>query len=97
MFRISDLENQTAEIPQSYLAIIYIECKIKIIFQLKQLLDLRKVKPELINQDVLPIIISQNNNQQNDEVIQNIQKNEIKQQKLSAREKRLLKELEENN
>lgn len=82
---------------QNYLTIIYIECKIKIIFQLKQLLDLRKVKPELINQDVLPIIISQNNNQQNDEVIQNIQKNEIKQQKLSAREKRLLKELEENN
>ena len=59
---------------QNYLTIIYIECKIKIIFQLKQLLDLRKVKPELINQDVLPIIISQNNNQQNDEVIQNIQK-----------------------
>lgn len=82
---------------QNFLTIIYIECKIKIIFQLKQLLDLRKVKPELINQDVLPIIISQNNNQQNDEVIQNIQKNEIKQQKLSAREKRLLKELEENN
>lgn len=82
---------------QNFLTIIYIECKIKIIFQLKQLLDLRKVKPELINQDVLPIIISQNNNQQNDEVIHNIQKNEIKQQKLSAREKRLLKELEENN
>lgn len=82
---------------QNFLTIIYVECKIKIIFQLKQLLDLRKVKPELINQDVLPIIISQNNNQQNDEVIHNIQKNEIKQQKLSAREKRLLKELEENN
>ena len=30
---------------------------------LKQLLDLLKVKPELINQDILPIILSQNQNQ----------------------------------
>lgn len=33
---------------------------------LKPILDLYKVEPELFNQDVLPIILSQNQNQQND-------------------------------
>lgn len=35
---------------------------------LKPILDLYKVEPELFNQDVLPIILSQNQNQQNDEI-----------------------------
>lgn len=33
---------------------------------LKPILDLYKVEPELFNQDVLPIILTQNQNQQND-------------------------------
>ena len=45
---------------------------------LKQLLDLLKVKPELINQDILPIILLQNQNQQNDKIIRNMKKKKKK-------------------
>lgn len=44
------------------------------------MLDLYKYNPELINQDVLPIILSQNQCKQNDKIIKKI-KNEMKKQK----------------
>lgn len=43
-------------------------------------LDLRQAKPEVINQDVLPIILSKNQNQQNNEIIKKI-KDEMRKQK----------------
>lgn len=78
--------------PQIYLINIYSRVRNNI---LKQLLDLLKVKRELINQDILPTILSQNQSQKNSETVRDIKK-EIKNQKLSARDEWLLKKADEN-
>lgn len=62
---------------------------------LKQLFNLLKVKPELINQDILPTILSQNQNKKKSETVRDIKK-EIKNRKLSARDEWLLKKADEN-
>lgn len=48
---------------------------------LKQLFNLLKVKPELINQDILPTILSQNQNQKYAEIVWDSKK-EIKSSEL---------------